>query len=986
MEQRHGRRNASHGGAKRNQSKVSKTTVASEEPPDPWAASAQASAQAKPAEKVSSADTESWEKPASPPDSFEGEHGDPSGAVGRNGKKNQEEVKAADRDGEDHDKRSDRREPKWNGDSEDRWRNGRKKSSGGGDGDGEGHDDGSSGDDSSRRDRRRRKKDKRRRPRRDPSSSPSSSSSESSSSSSRRSSSSDDRKARRKNRGSRKVDHSKNVKIPAFDGTNNKYRDYRRQVKRYTQLVGKEGTGLALQLNLSGEALEVTRHLKPRKLKAKGGVRLLLDALDDEYRGMEEDRLDEAAEAFIQCRKLANEPMSRYIRRLRQVRRELEEEDENMYVSEKFFSWLLLRKSGLSSEEKSRVRSAAHCSEHSKDLSYALKRLFPSIPYFRPNERRRDLRTIREDRPSNFKSAMVTEEANHPERNEESDPEEIDSASETSDEDGGSEPGDVQSPPVPEQEVLAAMQTVRRAEKQGHDVYALYKSAKHQQRDGKKKRGFFRGPQGQSREEREKQIAAAKANSECRACHQRGHWEGDEVCPKYDPNKPKRKGRVRDVNMVEFELEHEYVMNEALVFATTASKREGFRCEEAVGITDSGCQQTVMGLIPFVAWEKCLKEDALIREPLSRQTSDSVFKFGNNGRLKALFAAEVPIWLYGKKAFLFVTIVAGQTPLLLSRHTLRSMHASIDFSAGVITSGQLGVDHEPIKEVGGHLALDLMNTDSCPNVVAYMSDSHCQQTTDQNLNCSDDSNVVFHEDCWCWVSAAVFRRDHVVPRCCRFHPNDADEMNELDIDTWTPFCIQISRCEGQPTCEVTMFSWKSLTKSNSSSDSFWIGETWFWIESVNKREVFREILKHSSMGVTAPLLRSAWKRFFALPSPDGHGSALPYVLEPGSESLSLGEERARIHSQGESRSTSGPSSSSAGVFIQAGGEVDGHRTSSDLQVRGEGQTASSGSNTILQHQAQGRADGDDQGPSDCDSPRAEGEQGRADVDASSTLA
>ena len=267
MEQRHGRRNASHGGAKRNQSKVSKTTVASEEPPDPWAASAQASAQAKPAEKVSSADTESWEKPASPPDSFEGEHGDPSGAVGRNGKKNQEEVKAADRDGEDHDKRSDRREPKWNGDSEDRWRNGRKKSSGGGDGDGEGHDDGSSGDDSSRRDRRRRKKDKRRRPRRDPSSSPSSSSSESSSSSSRRSSSSDDRKARRKNRGSRKVDHSKNVKIPAFDGTNNKYRDYRRQVKRYTQLVGKEGTGLALQLNLSGEALEVTRHLKPRKLK-----------------------------------------------------------------------------------------------------------------------------------------------------------------------------------------------------------------------------------------------------------------------------------------------------------------------------------------------------------------------------------------------------------------------------------------------------------------------------------------------------------------------------------------------------------------------------------------------------------------------------------------------------------------------------------------------------------------------------------------------
>ena len=53
------------------------------------------------------------------------------------------------------------------------------------------------------------------------------------------------------------MDHSKNVKIPCFDGTSSRYRDYRRSVKRYTQLVGREGTGLALQLNLTGDALEV---------------------------------------------------------------------------------------------------------------------------------------------------------------------------------------------------------------------------------------------------------------------------------------------------------------------------------------------------------------------------------------------------------------------------------------------------------------------------------------------------------------------------------------------------------------------------------------------------------------------------------------------------------------------------------------------------------------------------------------------------------
>ena len=104
------------------------------------------------------------------------------------------------------------------------------------------------------------------------------------------------------------------MKIPAFDGTNNKYRDYRRQVKKVHSISGKGGHWFSSSVELVWRGpLEVTRHLKPRKLKAKGGVRLLLDALDDEYRGMEEDRLDEAAEAFIQCRKLANEPMTRYI-------------------------------------------------------------------------------------------------------------------------------------------------------------------------------------------------------------------------------------------------------------------------------------------------------------------------------------------------------------------------------------------------------------------------------------------------------------------------------------------------------------------------------------------------------------------------------------------------------------------------------------------------------------------------------------------------
>ena len=99
----------------------------------------------------------------------------------------------------------------------------------------------------------------------------SSGSNSSASESSSSSSSSSTRSRRRRRDKKKKVDHSRNVKIPTFDGIQSHYKEYRRAVKRYTKLVGKEGTGLALQLNLSGEALEITRTLSAGRLREKGG-------------------------------------------------------------------------------------------------------------------------------------------------------------------------------------------------------------------------------------------------------------------------------------------------------------------------------------------------------------------------------------------------------------------------------------------------------------------------------------------------------------------------------------------------------------------------------------------------------------------------------------------------------------------------------------------------------------------------------------------
>ena len=80
---------------------------------------------------------------------------------------------------------------------------------------------------------------------------------------------------------------------------------------------------------------------------------MLLDTLGDEYLGLQEDRLDEVTEEFAQCRRAHGESMSRYMRRLKEARRELEDEDDDMFASDKFFSWMLLRRAGLTVEENS---------------------------------------------------------------------------------------------------------------------------------------------------------------------------------------------------------------------------------------------------------------------------------------------------------------------------------------------------------------------------------------------------------------------------------------------------------------------------------------------------------------------------------------------------------------------------------------------------------------------------------------------------------
>lgn len=498
-----------------------------------------------------------------------------------------------------------------------------------------------------------------------------------------------------------------------FDNQAKHYREFRRAVRRYTKLVGKHGTGLAIQLNLTGESLDVTKHLSARKLRGRNGVNLLLETLDDEYLGLQEDRLDEVAEEFVTCRRGHGEPMGKYIRRLKEARRELEEADDKMFVSDQFFAWMLLRRSGLTAEEKSRVRGATHCSEDPRDLSFALKRLFPT--------HKQGLMAIQEKRSGNdqnrgrFRQAYVAQSPH----GETSDSEE----SGWGDEDSSSyeDDGDhVETSTADHSDVLAAMDVIKQAEREGQDVYALYRTAKSQQKNKFKNRGFFNkkndksnrgGPQGQSRADRQKEIDDAKATNTCRACGQVGHWKDDPICPKYQ-GKPGGKP-PHAANMVS--LAQLPVIEKLDVFQSN----NRYLCKEALGIVDSGCQKTVMGLFSYMSWEEKLKQTGVLPNGAVRKDSDEVFQFGNNGQLKSLFSVDLPMTVYGKIATLRVCIVAGHTPLLLSRKTLGKLGLSINFESNLISSKKLEIDQRPMLEEAGVFQCSHATSIHCSREVVF---------------------------------------------------------------------------------------------------------------------------------------------------------------------------------------------------------------------------------------------------------------------------
>ena len=101
------------------------------------------------------------------------------------------------------------------------------------------------------------------------------------------------------------------------------------------------------------------------------------------------------------------------------------------------------------------------------------------------------------------------------------------------------------------------------------------------------------------------------------------------------------------------------------------------------GIIDSGCSRTLVGQQTLNEFMRLYQEKEM-DVPESRP-QQNLFRFGNGQEELSERVVSMPVRLHGKRGRIEAAIIKGRAPLLLSRNTLKSLDAKLDFAAETVS-------------------------------------------------------------------------------------------------------------------------------------------------------------------------------------------------------------------------------------------------------------------------------------------------------------
>eukprot|EP00435_Cladocopium_sp_Y103_P010293 s4146_g2.t1 len=210
-----------------------------------------------------------------------------------------------------------------------------------------------------------------------------------------------------------------------------------------------------------------------------------------------------------------------------------------------------------------------------------------------------------------------------------------------------------------------------------------------------------------------REASDLRKKSKCWNCGKVGHWSKDCTAPKSSSSRTSSTAEKHVAAMVCHSASSEAVSSSSEVMLVSSP---GF------GIVDSGCSKTLIGKQTLADFMRLFHQMKL---PIPEtENENNLFKFGNGSEEWSKSVVIMPVSLCGRRGSIEAAIIEGNTPLLLSRATMKSLHTVLDFDRETISL--LGSAPQPMKyNESGQIVVNMLDFSMPQETLAAETVTEC---------------------------------------------------------------------------------------------------------------------------------------------------------------------------------------------------------------------------------------------------------------------
>ena len=513
----------------------------------------------------------------------------------------------------------------------------------------------------------------------------------------------------------------KDFYIPVFTNKPSDYREWRQRIQLYRKKLELQNKGKEAVLNvltsLHGVAWrQIESKVDGILAKEQGAFDLLISELDTLFRYNEDVEMPRAFEKFFYgLNRKPDQTLMAYVADHRQALHEVEK--HGVQISDKVSGWILLRRAGLTTEQKQLIQS--QCPKLSYDK--IVETMFFLLGQDYKGKITVDLSKWRGRKiPSSTSSrwsrgyGYVTEELYDPEETYDDEfYHQWDEADDYAYAEWEEEPETYEEPDEPtyaahEQDDMDFPDDQQGNDDQLEEAYATYLDARRHFAQLKAARGYFpvvaltdggmqsmpassQAPKGPSKGGKgkgkskgkssrkgpppQKGSATARADAaRCFKCLQVGHWSQN--CPnrpaKASPTTSNASSPTKRAKTESAMMMHDLTQPSTL--GTPSLSEAGW-----YGLQDGGASSVVCGHTVLMKILDYLVDKGVTMDKFLFAATNKTFGFGGDANRQADWSIRLPVWIQGRSGYLECFIVEGSTPLLIGRPILKALNVKIDY-------------------------------------------------------------------------------------------------------------------------------------------------------------------------------------------------------------------------------------------------------------------------------------------------------------------